>query len=107
MKYKFKKGTGSDSTVGRIAQGITNVVGGKGITDYAGGRGTKMGALRGVANVVATVGSGGAGILRMAGKKATKVVVRKAAESAIDRKYRIQDAYDYAQRAAKNAKKKK
>jgi hypothetical protein len=79
-KLEFHPGWGSGSTVGKVAQGVTNAVGGKGITDYVGGRGTKRGLAQGVANVAMAVGTGGAGILKAAAKKGVTRVAPKAAK---------------------------
>lgn len=79
LRERLVRATDAKSGIGRAAQKISNVAGGKGITDYFGGRGSKSGAIKSAARVAGTIGTlaaGGAlGAVAKAGKgmKAAKV----------------------------------
>jgi hypothetical protein len=55
MKY------GSKSRVGRAAKTVSDFFGGRGITDYYGGKGSKKGAMKSAAKVAFNVGTMAAG----------------------------------------------
>ena len=55
----YDKHLGSNSKIGKGAKKVSNFAGGKGITDYASGKGSKGGVLKGVAMVGMTVAGGG------------------------------------------------
>ena len=103
MKYKFKKGTGSDYTLGKVAKKVSDFSGGKGLTDYYGGKGTKMGAVKSAALVGTTAATGVAGVGRaVVGRALAKTVAKQTAKRVanagrgplakmVDRKFRRQD----------------
>jgi hypothetical protein len=106
LRKKVEKFTGSGSWVGKGAQKVSDWAGGRGIQDYAGGTGSKRGAVESGLKVARTVGNVatfglGAGLLKGA-TKAKKVA--KSTGTYLDEKYRVQDAYDAAQRALKRKK---
>ena len=78
--------TDSDSTVGRVARKVSDFAGGKGLTDYFGGRGTKMGALKSAGTIGLTVGTGGMGLARRTiAKGAGKILANSAAKQRMAR----------------------
>jgi len=94
-KSLIERYTDNQSYVGKTAKKISNAVGGKGITDYAAGKGTKKGALKSAAVVGLTVGTGAAGLGRKAiAKGVTKTVAKRKAvkKSATLRKRRAAES---------------
>ena len=79
LKKKLIKHTNSKSRIGKAAKKVSNFAGGKGITDYIAGKGSKKGALKSAGMVALTVGTGAAGLGR-------KAIVKGAGKAAVKRK---------------------
>lgn len=86
MQRTLREYTDSDSTIGRVARKVSDFAGGKGLTDYFGGKGTKMGALKSAGMVGLTVGTGIAGLARNTiAKTGGKILANQAAKQRMAR----------------------
>lgn len=110
----------------KAAKKVSTAAGGADLVDYLGtriaqrknksikqttsGKAALKSAGKVALNIASIAGTGALarGAARMGVKTGAKAVAKKkVVENALDKKYRLQDEYDYAQRALKNAKKAK